>query len=129
MLENRLLPLINERDTLAMVDSLLASKLQTINQKIAKLEQENIDMIDANKQLAQRMLELAHEAKAERTEEVRDAKMRSQLERLDEECVRARKEWRMLKSAIAGIVAGSGVDWGSDPRLLDVVMDEEDELG
>jgi hypothetical protein len=128
-LESRLLPLINERDTLAMLHSSLSSRLQTLHQRIAKLEQENIDMIESNKALAQRMLALAEEAKVERVEEVRDARVRGQLEKLEEDVKRARREWRVMKSVAGGIVAGSGVDWANNPVLLDVVMDDEDELG
>jgi ABC-type phosphate transport system auxiliary subunit len=112
-----------------MVHATLTSKMQTIHQKIAKLEQENIEMIDSNKQLAQRMLVLANDASAEKIEEVMDARLRKQLQTLEEECLRARREWRVLKSVVVGIVAGSGVDWATDPKLLEVVLDEEDELG
>lgn len=128
-LERRLLPLINERDTISMLQTTLSSKLQTINKKLATLERENIESNAANTQMAQRMLVMANDAKAERIEEVQEPRLRAQLERLEEDLTKTRKEWRTLKSVTAGVIAGSGVDWARDPRLLEVVMDEEDELG
>ena len=38
------------------------------------------------------------------------------------------KVWRIWKSVVGGIIAGSGVDWAADTKLLEVVMDEEDEI-
>ena len=37
----------------------------------------------------------------------------------------AKGRWRMMKSVVAAIVAGSGVDWASDPHLLKTVLDAE----
>ena len=37
----------------------------------------------------------------------------------------AKGRWRMMKSVVAAIVAGSGVDWASDPNLLEIVLDAE----
>jgi F0F1-type ATP synthase assembly protein I len=128
-LERRLLPLINERDVISMTATTLSSKLQTLNAKLATLERENIAANEQNKELARVMLELANELKAEKVEEVQDARARAQLERLDDETKKARMEWRLMKSLVAGIVAGSGIDWARDPKLLGLVMDEEDELG
>lgn len=127
-LEQRLLPLLLERDVVTMLHATVTSKLQSVHSRTADLEQENIEMIVQNKALAQRMLALVNDVKAEKIEEVTDARMRAQLEQLEEECVRARREWRVMKSVVAGIVAGSGVRWAEDPKLLEVVMDDEDEM-
>ena len=127
-LERRLPPLIQERDTLSMLHIHLSKQLQTTHAAIAKHEQENIEMMAKNKALASRMLDLAKDVKIEKVEEVRDARMRSQLEKLEGDVSNARKEWRIWKSVVGGIIAGSGVDWAADTKLLEVVMDEEDEI-
>ncbi len=49
-------------------------------------------------------------------------------EKLEGDVSNARKEWRIWKSVVGGIIAGSGVDWAADAKLLEVVMDEEDEI-
>jgi hypothetical protein len=127
-LETRLLPMINERDVITMVHNDLAKKLYTTNSKLATLERENAAANDRNKDLAQEVLTLANDLKAEKVEEVQDARMRAQLQKLDEEIRKTRREWRVMKSLAASVVAGSGVDWAKNPHLLELVMDEEDEM-
>jgi hypothetical protein len=127
-LESRLLPLMNERDTLAMLHSHVSSQLQATHLSIAKLESQNVEAIAANKALASRMLALAREVGEDKVEDIADARVRSELEKLEEEVRRARKEWRVWKSVVGGVVAGSGVDWAGDEELLEVVMDDEDEM-
>jgi len=100
-LERRLLPLIIERDTLAMVHSVLSTKLQTANSQLVTLERKNIQAIAENKELAREMLDLANELKAERIEEMEDARLRKQLEKLEDEVKKARIEWRVMKSSVA----------------------------
>lgn len=128
-LERRLLPLIVERDTLSMVHSTLSSKLQEANFRLATLEREVITANEENRDLAHAMLNVANELKDEKVEEVQDTRLRKQLERLEDEVKKAKTDWRVMKSLVAGVVAGSGVDWASDSKLLSLVMDEEDELG
>jgi hypothetical protein len=127
-LEKRLLPLINERDVIAMVHSTLSTMLHTTKSKLTALELEYKDAIAQNKRSARIVLDIANSLKTEKVEEVHDARLRAQLEKLDEEIRKTRREWRVLKSLTASVIAGSGVDWARDPKLLELVMDEEDEL-
>ncbi|KAF2429177.1 hypothetical protein EJ08DRAFT_718413 [Tothia fuscella] len=127
-LETRLLPLINERDVLAMVHNTLCTQLHDQRNRLASLERENKNAIAENKSLAGKMVRLAKGLKSEKVEEVKDAKLRAQLEKLDEEVRKNRREWRVLKSLAGSIVTGSGVNWAKDPKLLELVMDEEDEM-
>jgi len=127
-LETRLLPLINERDTISMVHSTLSTRDHAAKSRLATLERENEAAIAKNKNLARAMLDIANELKAEKIEEIQDVKLRAQLEKIDEDVRNARKEWRVLKSLAASVVAGSGIDWAKDPKLLELVMDEEDEI-
>jgi hypothetical protein len=127
-LETRLLPLINERDVISMLHNNLATRLHATNSELARLERENKAANVQNQELAREMLDLANELKADKVEEVHDARLRGQLEKLDEDVRTARRDWRVLKSLVGGLVTGSGVDWASDPKLLELIMDEEDEM-
>jgi hypothetical protein len=111
-----------------MVHNNLAKKLHTTNTKLATLERENVAANSQNQSLAREMLDLANGLKAEKVEEVQDARLRAQLQKLDDEARKARKEWRVSKSLAAGVVTGSGVNWAKDTKLLELVMDEEDEM-
>ena len=51
------------------------------------------------------MVELATSLKEERTDDVEDAGMRAKLDKLDEQLQAARREWRIVKSLVAGVVA------------------------
>jgi len=37
----------------------------------------------------------------------------------------AKKRWRIMKSVVAAIIAGSGVDWARNNDLRNLVLDEE----
>jgi hypothetical protein len=120
--------MIHERDVITMVHNNLAKKLHNTNSKLAILERENAAANVRNKDLAQEVLALANDLKAEKVEEVQDARIRAQLQKLDEELRKTGREWRVVKSLAASVVAGSGVDWAKDPKLLVLVMDDEDEM-
>ncbi|KIW08105.1 uncharacterized protein PV09_01043 [Verruconis gallopava] len=127
-LERRLLPLVHERDVLTMLSSTLYSRLRKLRQKFYKLETKNIEIIESNRSISKRMLELANDVKIRKIEDVTDERARKQLEDLDAEVRRAAKEWRVWKSVAGAVVVASGIDWAEDPELLEIVMDEEDEM-
>lgn len=124
----RLLPLINERDVISMVHSSLAAKLSSTLSALAAAEKSNISANEKNKGLAQTLLDLAEETKSQSTEEVEDPKLRAQLQELDSRVQTARRRWRIMKSVVAGMVVGSGINWANDAMLRELVMDDEDEL-
>lgn len=126
--ERRLLPLINERDVISMVHSSLAAKLSSTLSALAAAEKSNLSANEKNKELAQTLLALAEEMKSQSTEEIEDPKLRAQLQELDSRVQMARRRWRIMKSVVAGMVVGSGINWANDAMLRELVMDDEDEL-
>lgn len=69
------------------------------------------------------MLVLAEEAKTQRKEDISDPKARRQLEVLDAEVKISRQRFRIMKGTASATIAGSGVDWARDPKLLEIVLD------
>jgi hypothetical protein len=124
-----LLPAITDRDILSMLHADLSSKLSAAHARTTAAEREIVSVNTQNQKLARAMVELAEHLKEESTEAIEDAAMRAKLEELDKQVSAARREWRTVKSLVAGIVAGSGVDWTGDPKLLELVIDDEDEIG
>ncbi|OCL08197.1 hypothetical protein AOQ84DRAFT_376979 [Glonium stellatum] len=126
--ERRLLPLIKERDVISMVHSSLAAKLSSTLGALATAEKNNLAANEKNKELAQTLFALAEEMKSQSTEEIEDPNLRAQLQELDSRVRMARRRWRIMKSVVAGMVVGSGINWASDATLRELVMDDEDEL-
>jgi predicted RNase H-like nuclease (RuvC/YqgF family) len=126
-IERRLLPLIHERDAVALTHSHLSTKLHSLRHKYSTLEAEIAKLNDENKVLAAQLFEIADSLKDQTVEELDDPRLRAELEGLDEEIKKAKRRWRIMKSLVAGIVVGSGVEWSRRPELLELVLDNEDD--
>ncbi len=91
------------------------------------LSADNIRGMEKNRTLTATLLALVHEVQAQRDDVTKDAGFSAQLYRLREDTATARQRWRILKSVVAAVIAGSGVDWARDDALRDLVLDEENE--
>ena len=111
-----------------MVHSSLAAKLSSTLSALAVAEKRNLSANEKNKELAQTLLALAEEMRSQSTDEIEDPKLRAQLQELDSRVRMARRRWRIMKSVVAGMVVGSGINWANDAMLRELVMDDEDEL-
>lgn len=92
-----------------------------------KTEVENIQVMDKNAELAQELFRLVNAKRASAEVEVRDAEVRSEVESLKEELRNSRTKWRIMKSVVSAMVAGSGINWAEDDKLRELVMDDEDD--
>ena len=54
-------------------------------------------------------------------------RFRARLTGTEDEVKVAREKRRILKSVLASIIAGSGVDWTREEDLTNLVLDDEDE--
>ena len=88
---------------------------------------ENIRAMEKNRALTTTLLALTKKVQAQRDEAAKDPSFGAQLDGLRNEAATARQRWRIMKSVVAAIIAGSGVDWARDDTLRDLVLDEEDE--
>lgn len=86
-------------------------------------------MAQKNAELAKEMLALAEEFNTQRKEDVKDAKVRAQLDELEQSVKTSRQRWRIMKGTISGVIAGSGVDWASDKVLRELVLDDDGDGG
>lgn len=125
--ERRLLPLIHERDAVSLTHSHLSTKLHSLQHKYSKLEAEIAELNAENKTLAAQLFEITDSLKDQTVEELDDPRLRAELEGLDQEIKKAKRRWRIMKSLVAGIVVGSGVEWSRRPELLELVLDSEDD--
>ena len=93
----------------------------------ATLSADNIRAMERNRSLTATLLTLAKKVQARQDEVSRDARFGAQLDELRQDAATARQRWRIMKSVVAALVAGSGIDWAGDDNLRDLVVDEENE--
>ena len=86
-------------------------------------------MNEENRVLAATLMEITDRMKDQTVDELDDTRLTARLEGLDDEIRSSRKRWRVMKSLVKGVVVGSGVEWAKRPDLLEVVLDDEDEVG
>jgi len=71
------------------------------------------------------MLALTNEAKTQKKEDITDPKVRQQLDELEDEMKINRQRWRIMKGTVSATIAGSGIDWARDTKLLEIVLDND----
>ena len=120
-------PLIDRRDTLEIAHNNLSSTLQTLLKEAAVLSADHIRAVEKNRVLTTTLLALVKRVQAQRDEVTKDPKFSAQLENLRDDTATTRQRWRIMKSVVAAVIAGSGVDWAGDDTLRNLVLDEETE--
>ena len=88
---------------------------------------DNIRAMEKNRSLTVTLLALAKKVQDQRDEVSKDPRLGAQLDEMRKDTATARQRWRIMKSVIAAVVAGSGLDWAGDESLREVVLDEEKE--
>ncbi|KAI9793484.1 MAG: hypothetical protein M1835_007203 [Candelina submexicana] len=124
--ERALLPLIERRDLLSMAHTQLSTDASTLNDSLSALMADNIRLSGKNRGLARILIELAEDLKTSIADDVKDARLRSQLEQLKEENRIRKSRWRLMKGVVSTVVVGSAVDWARDDELRELVIDKED---
>ncbi|TVY65618.1 hypothetical protein LSUE1_G008543 [Lachnellula suecica] len=123
VVEQDLLPLIEQRDKLSIGLSDLSAKVLSTRNQLMAAETEHVIKARENAETAGRMLALAEEASTQTKEGIDDVEVREQLDALEMEVKTSRQMWRIMKGTASGTIVGSGVDWARDPKLLEIVLD------
>jgi len=92
---------------------------------LKNVESEHMVTARKNAELATMMLALAEEADTKRKEDIDDPKARQQLDELEVKMKTGRQRWRIMKETASATIAGSGIDWARDPKLLEIVLDND----
>lgn len=125
--ERALHPLIDRRDIVEIARTNLSSTLQTLLKDVAVLSADNTRAMEENRALTTTLVALAKKVQAQRDAITKDPRFSAQLDMERIEATTARQRWRIMKSVVAAVVAGSGVEWARDDTLRGLVLDEEDE--
>ncbi|KAI9815284.1 MAG: hypothetical protein M1827_002764 [Pycnora praestabilis] len=124
--ERTLLPLINQRDLLSMVHTNIASALSSTVSALSTAEMENLIASARNAELTSTLIHLAEITKLQEQGDLKDPKVKAQFVSLQEEKKIARSRWRIMKSVVAAVIVGSGIDWSQDEVLQELVIDREE---
>lgn len=127
MLCRRILPLVTENDAVSMIHGSLTSKLASTNKFLSVAEQNNIVANQKNRELAQTMLALAEEMKAQSVQDIEDPQLRQRVDAVDKELKDSRRRVRTLKGILSAMIVGSGINWAVDEGLTELVMEDEDD--
>jgi hypothetical protein len=127
MLCRRILPLVTENDTVSMMHGALTSKLAYTTRSLSTAEQGNMVANQKNRELAQIMLTLAEEMKAQSVQDIEDAQLRQRVDAVERELKDSRWRVKTLKGILAAMVVGSGINWAADEALTELVMEDEDD--
>jgi len=117
---------VDQRDILSMAHANLSATLQGVLNKTTATEQENITSMRRNQELTTALLGLTSQLQTHDVDSINNIALRSQLKTLQEETKESRRRWRIMKSLIAAVVAGSGIDWVHDDDLRELVLDDEE---
>lgn len=123
-IERDLLPLIHARDSISISLTSTSQSILTTLSKLRDAETQNIQLAKSNQEKAERMMELAKEAGADKKEVV-EGEARERIEEMEQEVKAGKQRWRVMKGTASAVVAGSGVDWGRDERLRGLVLEDE----
>lgn len=124
--ERLLHPLIDRRDILGMTQTNLSARLHSTSQALTIIEAQNIEAMEKNRELTATLVELTHKMSERRVSAVNESNLGTQLEILRDDVRTARKRWKIMKSVVAAVIVGSGVDWARIDDLRQVVIDAEE---
>jgi hypothetical protein len=124
-----LAPLIQQRDDISIALTQLSSKTLVTRNELIMVESENIVIARKNTELATTMIALAKDANTQRKDNIEDPKAKQQLDELELAMKTSRQRWRIMKGTASATIAGSGIDWARDPKLLEIVLDNDGDDG
>ncbi|ESZ93619.1 hypothetical protein SBOR_5997 [Sclerotinia borealis F-4128] len=127
IIEQDLLPLIEKRDAVSENLAQISNKLQSSRKEFMKESSENIITGRKNIELATEMLTLAEETNSQGKENIQDPGVRAQLDVLEGEMKNSKQRWRIMKNTASAVIVGSGIDWARDPKLLEIVLDDDED--
>ena len=124
-LSRALNPLLCRRDVLSIAQTNLSMSLKSTLDDLATEASENIQLSQENQDQTAVLLNLTDRLQVQRIEDIADPELRTQLQTLREDTKTSRGRWRVMKSVVGAVIAGSGVDWAHDDDLRDLVLDDD----
>ncbi|KAL9120623.1 MAG: hypothetical protein Q9187_002818 [Circinaria calcarea] len=124
--EQYLRRVLDRRDILSIAHTNLSASLHSTLNDLSTTELHNITCIAKNQELTRTLLVLAGKLKAQEIADTDDPELRRRIENVRNDTKESKGRWRIMKSVVAAIIAGSGIDWAGDEDLCELVLDDED---
>jgi hypothetical protein len=109
-----------------MANTNLSTRLKSSQKALTRIEADNVAALAKNRGLAATLVGLTEQVQARRSSAIADSNLAPQAEKSKVKHEVAKKRWRTMKSVVAAMIAGSGVDWARDSELKMLVLDEEE---
>lgn len=109
-----------------MANTNMSTILKSNQKALTGIEADNITASEKNRRLAESVVELTEQIQTQRSSAIHDSNLVPQAEKFQLKHEVAKKRWRTMKSVVAAMVAGSGIDWARDGELKMLVLDEEE---
>jgi small-conductance mechanosensitive channel len=119
--------MVTENDTVSMIHGSLASKAASTQRAISAAEQANIVANQKNRGLAETLLALAEEMKAQSAKDIEDPRLRDQVSAVEKELKESKRRAKTLKGILSAMIVGSGINWAADQAMTELVMDDDDD--
>ena len=105
----------------------MVSTSQSLLRETTSAEADNLKSLQRNRTLTATLQDLSTNFHDQQHKAVGASGLSAQLEQAREETAVAKKRHRIMKSVLAAVIAGSGVDWARNDSLRDLILDEEDD--
>ncbi|TQS37149.1 hypothetical protein Golomagni_02387 [Golovinomyces magnicellulatus] len=123
--QQNLISLLKKRDELSLSLIQLSRRESDSLEKLRLLETENMLIARMNTELTSTMLRLVETSNSRITEANQSSQSLQELEKIKQELRLSRQKWKTIKAIVSGAIVGSGIDWARDPKLLQIVLDED----
>ena len=125
-LSSDLLPLVEHRDEISKLVAKHATESRSIQDESIETSSEATRISRKNIILTEQLLNLKQKLNEKRAGGELNAEARGQINEINQQLQLSRRRWKVVKGVVSAMVVGSGVDWASDPKLIDMVLDLED---
>lgn len=119
-------PLLDRRDTLGIAHTNISTTLNSNRKALTRIETENITASEKSRHLGAFLVDLTEQIKVHRSTAINGSNLADQAEQCKLNHEMAKRNWRTMKSVVAAIIAGSGINWARDSQLKKLVLDEEE---
>lgn len=122
-----LLPFIQTRDSTALSVAASTKSIEALRSQSTDTQTSTLGITRENVDLAAEVMVLVSKVNEKKKAYLDDEETMVSLRKLEGDMKGSRRKWRIMKGITSGVVAGSGVDWGRDDGLRELVLDPEEE--